>query len=101
LPAPVVDSVSPVASRSLIVLLPGAGADGQSTRFSDEILCDGVGAIAVAVRKVGGVFEMPVLDTVSLAIILGAALLVSGAVTYSAVRELRNEVDGRSVAADV
>jgi hypothetical protein len=50
-----------------------------------------LGAIAVAVRQIGGVIEMPVLDTVSLAIILGAALLVSGAVSYSAVRELRNE----------
>ncbi|MFC7081324.1 sulfite exporter TauE/SafE family protein [Halorussus caseinilyticus] len=50
-----------------------------------------LGAIAVAVRKVGGVFEMPVLDTVSLAIIVGAALLVSGAVVVSSVRELRAE----------
>ncbi len=50
-----------------------------------------LGAIAVAVRKVGGIVEMPVLDTVSLAIILGAALLVSGAVVVSSVRELRTE----------
>ncbi|MEF8852232.1 MAG: sulfite exporter TauE/SafE family protein [Haloarculaceae archaeon] len=60
-----------------------------------------LGAIAVAVRKLGGVFEVPVLDTVSLVIILGAALLVSGAVTYSAIRELRAEADGHTVAADV
>jgi uncharacterized membrane protein YfcA len=60
-----------------------------------------LGAIAVAVRQVGGYLEMPVLDTVSLLIILGAALLVSGAVSYSAVRELREEADDRSVAADV
>jgi hypothetical protein len=50
-----------------------------------------LGAIAVAVRKVGGVIEMPVLDTVALAIIIGAALLVSGAVVVSSVRELRTE----------
>jgi uncharacterized membrane protein YfcA len=60
-----------------------------------------LGAIAVAVRQVGGVLEMPVLDTVSLVIILGAALLVSGAVSYSAVRELRADANERSVAADV
>ena len=60
-----------------------------------------LGAIAVAVRKIGGVLEMPVLDTVSLLIILGAALLVSGAVSYSAIRELREEAQDRSVAADV
>jgi hypothetical protein len=60
-----------------------------------------LGAIAVAVRKAGGFLEMPVLDTVSLAIILGAALLVSGAVSYSAVRELRAEgADNRTVTAD-
>ncbi|WP_137283806.1 sulfite exporter TauE/SafE family protein [Halorussus salinisoli] len=50
-----------------------------------------LGAIAVAVRKVGGVIEMPVLDVVSLAIIVGAALLVSGAVVVSSIRELRAE----------
>ena len=50
-----------------------------------------LGAIAVAVRKIGGVIEMPVLDTVALAIIIGAALLVSGAVVVSSVRELRTE----------
>jgi len=48
-----------------------------------------LGAIAVAVREIGGVVEMPVLDMVSLAIIVGAALLVSGAVVVSSIRELR------------
>jgi len=46
-------------------------------------------AIAVAVREIGGVIEMPVLDVVSLAIIVGAAMLVSGAVVVSSIRELR------------
>ena len=50
-----------------------------------------LGAIAVAVRKVGGVIEMPVLDTVALVIILGAALLVSGAVVVTSIREMRTE----------
>src|SRR6056297_3370600 len=50
-----------------------------------------LGAIAVALRKVGTFMDMPVLQTVSLAIILGAALLVSGAVVVSSVRELRTE----------
>ena len=60
-----------------------------------------LGAVAVAVRKIGGVVELPVLDTVSLLIILGAALLVSGAVSLSAIRELREADRDRSVAADV
>jgi len=59
-----------------------------------------LGALAVAVRQVGGALELPVLNTVSLAIILGAALLVSGAVTYSAVRELRNVPSERAVDVD-
>jgi hypothetical protein len=50
-----------------------------------------LGAVAVAVRKVGDVIEMPTLDVVSLAIIVGAALLVSGAVVVSSVRELRTQ----------
>ncbi len=60
-----------------------------------------LGAVAVAVRKAGDYLEMPVLDTVSLLIILGAALLVSGAVSLSAIRELRAEASDQTVAADV
>ncbi len=52
-----------------------------------------LGAIAVAVREVGGLLEIPVLDVVSLAIILGAALLVSGAVVYSSITMLREGTD--------
>ncbi|WP_267641244.1 sulfite exporter TauE/SafE family protein [Haloarchaeobius amylolyticus] len=50
-----------------------------------------LGAIAVAIRKAGNVMDVPVADTISLAIILGAALLVSGAVVYSSIKELRAE----------
>jgi uncharacterized membrane protein YfcA len=48
-----------------------------------------LGALAVAVREIGGIIEMPVLSTVSLVIIVGAALLVSGAVVVSSIQELR------------
>ena len=96
--------VVPLLSGSALGARLGAAATGLvdegdiKVYFGVMLL---LGAIAVAVRKIGGVFDMPVMDAVSLAIILGAALLVSGAVTYSAVRELREEADGRSVAADV
>ncbi|WP_436924983.1 sulfite exporter TauE/SafE family protein [Halosimplex amylolyticum] len=50
-----------------------------------------LGAIAVAIRKVGEFADVPVLQTVSLVIILGAAALVSGAVVVSSVRALRTE----------
>ncbi|WP_415383417.1 sulfite exporter TauE/SafE family protein [Halosimplex sp. TS25] len=50
-----------------------------------------LGALAVAIRKVGEFADVPVLQTVSLVIILGAAALVSGAVVVSSVRALRTE----------
>ena len=48
-----------------------------------------LGAVAVAIRQIGGVIDAPVLDTVALVVIVGAALLVSGAIVVSSVRELR------------
>ncbi|GAA0681336.1 sulfite exporter TauE/SafE family protein [Natronoarchaeum mannanilyticum] len=49
------------------------------------------GSIAVAVREVGNVYGIPIFDTVSLVLILGSALMVSGAVVYSSVTALREE----------
>src|SRR6056297_177889 len=59
-----------------------------------------LGAIAVAVREIGGLLEMPILDVVSLAIILGAALLVSGAVVYSGITMLRENASASPPTAD-
>ena len=84
--------VVPLLAGSALGARLGAGAtslveeDDIKIYFGVMLL---LGAIAVAVRQVGGYLEMPVLDTVSLVIILGAALLVSGAVVLSSVRELR------------
>ena len=47
------------------------------------------GALAVAVREIGNVYGIEALNTVSLVLILGSALLVSGAVVYSSVTALR------------
>jgi hypothetical protein len=47
------------------------------------------GAAAVAVRQVGNAYGIDVLNMVSFAMIIGAALLVSGAVIVSSLRELR------------
>ena len=49
------------------------------------------GSLAVAVREIGSVYELPILNRVSLALILGSALLVSGAVVYSSITALREE----------
>jgi hypothetical protein len=49
------------------------------------------GAVAVAVRQVGNSYGIDVLNTVSLVVIVGSAVLVSGAVVYNSVRELRRQ----------
>ncbi|MBX0305812.1 sulfite exporter TauE/SafE family protein [Haloarcula salinisoli] len=49
------------------------------------------GALAVAVREIGTVTGIDALNTVSLVLILGSALVVSGAVVYSSVTALREE----------
>jgi len=56
------------------------------------------GALAVAVREVGNVYGIEALNTVSLVLILGSALLVSGAVVYSSVTALREEAQSSSPA---
>jgi uncharacterized membrane protein YfcA len=59
-----------------------------------------LGAIAVAIRELGGLLDAPVLDTVSLIVILGAATLVSGAIVVSSIRELRSEGQAKPQPAD-
>jgi uncharacterized membrane protein YfcA len=81
------------------------GASATSLVDEDEIkVYFGVmlllGALAVAIRKVGGLIDEPVLQTVSLVVILGAATLVAGAVVVSSVRELRTDTAPASTAAD-
>ena len=49
------------------------------------------GALAVAIREIGKIYELPILNRVSLVLILGSALLVSGAVVYSSITALREE----------
>jgi hypothetical protein len=84
--------VAPLLAGSAMGARLGAGAtslveeDDIKVYFGVMLL---LGAVAVAVRQVGNYLEVPVFDTVSLVIILGAALLVSGAVVLSSVRELR------------
>ncbi|MFC7045906.1 sulfite exporter TauE/SafE family protein [Halobacteriaceae archaeon GCM10025711] len=59
------------------------------------------GAVAVAARQIGNSFDIPVLNTVSFVLIIGSALMVSGAVVYSSVKALREEsASPSSVSAD-
>ena len=84
--------VAPLLAGSALGARIGAGAtnlvdeDDIKVYFGMMLL---LGAIAVAVREAGGYLGIEVFDLVSLAIILGAALLVSAAVVVSSVRELR------------
>jgi len=58
------------------------------------------GSAAVAVREAGIFYGIDVLNTVSLVLILGSALLVSGAVVYSSVTALREESGATTHALD-
>jgi uncharacterized membrane protein YfcA len=58
------------------------------------------GSLAVAVREVGNFYGIDALNTVSLVLILGSALLVSGAVVYSSVTALREESQAAAHATD-
>jgi uncharacterized membrane protein YfcA len=49
------------------------------------------GSLAVAVREIGNIYGIDALNVVSLVLILGSALLVSGAVIYSSITALREE----------
>jgi uncharacterized membrane protein YfcA len=96
--------VVPLLAGSALGARLGAGAtslveeDDIKVYFGVMLL---LGAVAVAVRQVGNYLELPVLDTVSLVVILGAALLVSGAVVLNSVRELRRSgAESSSSAAD-
>ncbi|MFC7095847.1 sulfite exporter TauE/SafE family protein [Halobaculum marinum] len=86
--------VVPLLAGSALGARIGAGAtslvneDDIKVYFGVMLL---LGALAVAVRQVGGYLGIEFFDVVSLVIILGAALLVSGAVILSSIRELRNE----------
>jgi uncharacterized membrane protein YfcA len=58
------------------------------------------GAVAVAVRELGNIYGIDAFDVVSLVLILGSALLVSGAVVYSTVSALRERTTVTAQAAD-
>jgi uncharacterized membrane protein YfcA len=76
----------------------GARIGAGATKLVDEDDIKGyfaamllAGSIAVAAKKLSTTYGIEVLQTVSIALIFGAAILVSGAVVYSAIAELRNQ----------
>ena len=95
--------VAPLLAGSAL----GARVGSAATQLVDE---EGIkiyfglmllgGALAVAVRQIGNAYGIDVLNTVSFALIIGSALLVSGAVIYSSVKALREEREPSVSAAD-
>jgi hypothetical protein len=92
--------VAPLLAGSALGARMGAAAtslvdeDGIKIYFGVMLL---LGAIAVAIRQIGNFLGIDVLNVVSLVVIVGAALLVAGAVVVSSVRELRTEAEREPV----
>ncbi|UPV76941.1 sulfite exporter TauE/SafE family protein (plasmid) [Halorussus limi] len=85
----------------------GARVGAGATKLVDEDDIKGyfaamllAGSVAVASKKLSTAYGIEVLQTVSIALIFGAAVLVSGAVVFSAVQELRDESSARTATAD-
>ena len=89
--------VAPLLAGSALGARLGSAAtdlvdeDGIKVYFGVMLL---LGAGAVGLRQVGSALGIGVLDAVSFLIIMGAALLVSGAVVVSALAALRADADG-------
>lgn len=76
----------------------GARVGSTATRVVDEAEVKGYfgatlpgGSVAVAARTAGTVYGVDALGTASVALVVGSALLVGGAVVYSGVAALREE----------
>lgn len=93
--------VVPLLAGSALGARIGAAATGiveeEITVYFGALLD---GSVAVAARKLGTVYGVDVLGTASTVLVPGSALLVSGAVVYSAVAALREESPAATPAAD-
>ncbi|MFB6121483.1 MAG: sulfite exporter TauE/SafE family protein [Halobacteriaceae archaeon] len=91
----------PVVGFLLLGSALGARIGAGATNLVDEDEIKGyfaamllAGSVAVASNKLGSVYDIGVLNTLSTVLIFGAALLVSGAVVLAAVCRLRNDRTG-------
>ncbi|GGL40559.1 hypothetical protein GCM10009037_25320 [Halarchaeum grantii] len=91
----------PVVAFLLVGSAFGARIGAGATNLVDEDEIKGyfaamllAGSLAVATNKLGTVYGIAALNTVSTVLIFGAALLVSGAVVLAAVCRLRNDSSG-------
>ncbi|GAA0280876.1 sulfite exporter TauE/SafE family protein [Halobacterium noricense] len=91
----------PVVAFLLVGSALGARVGAGATNLVDEDEIKGyfaamllAGSLAVASNKLGTVYGIDLLNTLSTVLIFGAALLVSGAVVLAAVCRLRNDRTG-------
>ncbi|MFC6836808.1 sulfite exporter TauE/SafE family protein [Halomarina ordinaria] len=95
--------VAPLLAGSALGARVGSAATGVVSEddikgyFGAMLL---LGAVAVAIRQVGLALGTPALSHLSLAIIVGSALLVSGAVCYSSLLALRRREEPRPASTD-
>ncbi|MFB6106202.1 MAG: sulfite exporter TauE/SafE family protein [Halobacteriaceae archaeon] len=97
----------PVVASLLAGSAMGARIGSATTHLVDE---DGIkvyfglmlvgGSLAVAAKELAGAYDVPVLQTVSVALIVGSAVLVAGAVVVSGLQALRNPGTSTAAAAD-
>ncbi|MFB6071715.1 MAG: sulfite exporter TauE/SafE family protein [Halobacterium sp.] len=92
----------PVVAFLLLGSALGARVGAGATNLVDEDEIKGyfaamllAGSVAVAANKLGNVYGIEVLNTLSTALIFGAAILVSGAVVVAAVCRLQSDQTGR------
>ncbi|WP_246045613.1 sulfite exporter TauE/SafE family protein [Halorussus ruber] len=95
----------PVVASLLTGSALGARIGAAATSLANEDDIKGyfaamllAGSLAVASKNLGNAFDVSVLQTVSIVLILGSALVVSAAVLYSSITELR--ANGVSEATD-
>jgi hypothetical protein len=88
----------PVVGALLAGSALGARIGAGATQLVEENAIKGyfaamllAGSVAVAAKELGAAYGIEVLNTVSIALIFGAAVLVSGAVVLAAVCRLRND----------
>jgi len=86
----------PVVASLLLGSALGARVGAGATHLVDEDEIKGYfaamllsGAVAVASKEVAGAYGVPVLHTLSVVLIFGTAVLVTGAILYAAVGALR------------
>ncbi|MFB6096742.1 MAG: sulfite exporter TauE/SafE family protein [Haloferacaceae archaeon] len=91
----------PVVASLLTGSALGARVGAGATKLVDEDSIKGyfaamllAGSVAVAAKKLSVAFGIPALETLSIALIFGAAILVSGAVVLAAVCRLRRDSTG-------